>query len=315
MRYVFGPVPSRRLGRSLGVDPVPAKTCDWNCVYCQLGRTSAPTHARRAWVPTEALLEELRETLARHAGEIDWVTFSGSGEPTLHRDLGRMIRGAKAASPVPVAVITNGSTLALEEVREALLAADAVLPTVSAGSEEVWLRLHRPASASSGGDSGFERFVEGLVAFGEQYEGRLWPEVMLVAGINDDDGALADIAALLARIRPDEIHLLSPSRPPTEPWVQPVGPEVIARAAALLGAVATVVPPAEIPEAHAFAEEERIEEAVLSLIRRHPMREEELSGYFGRWTPEEVHAALSSLEADGTARATTRDDGRYWCAA
>ena len=130
MKYVFGPVPSRRLGKSLGIDPIPLKTCNWNCVYCQLGRTRPLTNTRREYIPSQDILTEIQQALVEYQpGEIDWITFVGSGEPTLHSELGWLIQHVKKLTDLPVAVITNGALLYLPKVRTELTAADAVLPT------------------------------------------------------------------------------------------------------------------------------------------------------------------------------------------
>jgi len=144
MKYVFGPVPSRRLGRSLGIDPVPFKTCNWNCVYCQLGRTTPMTNVRREFFPRFEIVAEVADTLAGPAaGEIDWITFVGSGEPLLHAGLGAMIREVKSLTPLPVAVITNGSLLYQRKIQEELMAADAVLPTLDVGSAKLYQTIKR----------------------------------------------------------------------------------------------------------------------------------------------------------------------------
>ena len=135
MNYVYGPIPSRRLGRSLGVDPIPLKTCNWNCIYCQLGRSVPLTNERRAYAPQVAILDEIQAVLGRHQpGDIDFISFVGSGEPTLHSGIGWLIRQVKAMTSIPVAVITNGTLLYLPEVRADLLPADVVMPTLSAGT-------------------------------------------------------------------------------------------------------------------------------------------------------------------------------------
>ncbi|MEQ9410993.1 MAG: radical SAM protein [Fuerstiella sp.] len=210
MKYVYGPVPSRRLGRSLGVDPIPFKTCNWNCVYCQLGRTSQPTNERRDYVPPDDIIEDVRTALAgRPANDVDWITFVGSGEPTLHASLGRMIREVKALSDRPVAVITNGSLLYDSEVRDELSAAEAILPSLDAGSEQLYLRINRPRPELQ-----FDRFLEGLRVFSQEYTGSLWVEVMLIKGVNDTEEALRALAQVLHHIDPDEIHINQPVRPP-----------------------------------------------------------------------------------------------------
>nr|MBN1229190.1 radical SAM protein [Anaerolineae bacterium] len=199
MNYVFGPVPSRRLGQSLGIDTIPLKTCNWNCVYCQLGRTQPLINERREYIPRKTILAQVRDALAAHRpGDIDWVTFVGSGEPTLHSGIGWLIQEVKAAGSLPVAVITNGSLLYLAEVRDALAAADAVMPSLDAGTVELYRRINRPHPEAT-----FERLVDGLIAFRHQYGGKLWIEVMLVRGLNDTEPALQDIAAVLRRVNPD----------------------------------------------------------------------------------------------------------------
>src|SRR4030042_2371613 len=176
MKYVFGPVPSRRLGQSLGIDPVPLKTCNWNCVYCQLGRTIPLKNVRGEFFPREDILTEVKQALASHKlGEIDWVTFVGSGETTLHTGLGWLVRQVKLLTDIPVAIITNGSLLYLPEVRREISSADAVLPSLDAGNIKLYRRINRPHP-----EIRFTRLVDGLVAFREEYQGKLWIEVMLV---------------------------------------------------------------------------------------------------------------------------------------
>lgn len=161
MKYVFGPVPSRRLGQSLGIDPVPLKTCNWNCVYCQLGRSLPLTNERREYVPRENIIVEVEQALASHQpGEIDWVTLIGSGETTLPASIGWLIRQVKSLTPLPVAVITNGSLLYLPEMRLELSPADAVLPSLDAGNARLYRKINRPHPEAS-----FKRLLEGLVAF------------------------------------------------------------------------------------------------------------------------------------------------------
>jgi wyosine [tRNA(Phe)-imidazoG37] synthetase (radical SAM superfamily) len=309
MKHVFGPVPSRRLGQSLGIDPIPFKTCNWNCVYCQLGRTTPLTAARLDYFPPEQIVAEVRTALDSHQpGEIDWVTFVGSGEPALHRSLGWMVRQVKGMTSIPVGVITNGSLLSLPEVREELLAADAVLPTLDAGNEELYRAINRPHPSF-----GFNDLVEGLVAFRAAYDGKLWLEVMLVQGLNDTEPALQELAAVVERIHPDEIHISLPIRPPAEPWVKPPDEDALMRATALLGGVARVIHPAEgVFDLSGCA---NVVDAVVGIITRHPILEDDLVRTLAQWTPAQVREALAGLEAGGAARVVVRYGRRFWTAA
>lgn len=306
MKRVFGPVPSRRLGQSLGIDPIPFKTCNWNCVYCQLGRTTPLANVRRNYFPPEEIVNEVSAALEAHQpGDIDWITFVGSGEPTLHASLGRMIRQVKSMTSIPVAVITNGSLLYQPEVREALLPADAVLPTLDGGNEKLYRAINRPYPSLA-----FESLVEGLIAFRAVYSGRLWLEVMLVQGLNDTAPALRELAAVLQRIHPDEVHINLPVRPPAEPWVKPPDEEGLMRATALLGGIAHVVAPAE--GVFDLSGCSNVLDAVVGVITRHPMLEDDLLRTLDRWQPAQVREALAELETSGRARVVLRYGRRFW---
>jgi wyosine [tRNA(Phe)-imidazoG37] synthetase (radical SAM superfamily) len=308
MKYVFGPVPSRRLGQSLGIDPIPQKTCNWNCVYCQLGRSTPMINERREYNPVETILEEVILALENHSPcEIDWVTFVGSGEPTLHSRLGEMIRKVKAETSLPVAVITNGALLYLPEVRADLIAADAVMPTLDAGSADLYRRINRPWPELT-----FERLVNGLLAFRQEYSGKLWVEVMLVCGMNDTEEALGELATVLERIQPDQVHLSLPVRPPAESWVQPANEDGVLRAQAILGNVAQVLSPAQGEFDLGGCED--VGEAVLSIITRHPMREDELVTTLQRWSDEDVRQILRNLSESGRAQLVMRYGVRFWTA-
>jgi wyosine [tRNA(Phe)-imidazoG37] synthetase (radical SAM superfamily) len=309
MKYVYGPVPSRRLGQSLGIDTIPLKTCNWNCVYCQLGRTQPLTNQRKEYCPSGEILAEVREALeTRKQGEIDWVTFVGSGEPLLHDKQGWLIRQVKGMTQLPVAVITNGSLLYLPEVRQELIAADAVLPSLDAGTADLYRKINRPHTELT-----FERLVEGLVAFRDEYLGELWVEVMLVGELNDTLQALRDIASVLERIRPDAVHINLPTRPPAETWVHPPSGESLMQAMAILGNIAEVVHPAE--GSFDLSGYDNVVDAVIGIITRHPMRQEELERSLERWSPGQVSQALAELTASGRAQVVERYGVRFWSAA
>lgn len=306
MKTVFGPVPSRRLGQSLGIDPIPSKTCNWNCVYCQLGRSKPMVNVRTEYFPREAMLAEIKESLDSHEkGAIDWITFVGSGEPTLHNSLGWLIAEVKKITKIPVAVITNGSLLYLPEVRQELLLADAVMPTLDAGDAETYKKINRPM-----GELTFKRLVDGMIAFRKEYTGKLWVEIMLIKGINDTLPALGLLAEKLQLIRPDEVHINLPTRPPAEPWVAPPDDEGLLRATAVLGDIAKIVTPIEGD--FDLSGYENITDAIVGIVTRHPMRENQLIQTLARWSPDEVNGTLSTLAKDGRIQIIERYGVRFW---
>jgi wyosine [tRNA(Phe)-imidazoG37] synthetase (radical SAM superfamily) len=309
MKHVFGPVPSRRLGRSLGIDPVPLKTCNFNCVYCQLGRTSPLRRKRRAFFNISDMVAEIASTLGRQgADSIDWITFVGSGETTLFSRLGSLIRFVKSLSNLPVAVITNGSLLRLPPVRHELCAADAVLPSLDAGSEAMYAKINRPHR-----DFPFGQQVEGLIDFRREFKGSLWVEVMLLGGVNDSPPDLDDISKILECVGPDEIHISTPTRPPAEPWVKQPGAESVERAASIFGSVARVLQPIDADVECGIDEE--LADTVLAIVLRHPMQENELVRNLARWAPVRVLESLATLAEAGKIRGIERFGKRFWCAA
>ncbi|NTW68715.1 MAG: radical SAM protein [Chlorobiaceae bacterium] len=268
MKYVFGPVSSKRLGQSLGVDLLPPKSCTWSCVYCQLGKTKAFSTDRQEFFPREEVLEEIRRALEVNTS-LDWITFVGSGETMLYKGIGWLIAEVKKLTTVPVAVITNGSLFYLPEVRQELLDADAVLPSLNAGSEVLHEQIDRPAPGFT-----FRRHIEGLAAFRTEYKGRLWIEVMLLGGINDSDEALHDLAAVIKEINPDMVHLVLPTRPAPEQEVLLPSPERIQRAIAILSEVVTVVDP--VKGSMNLQSAPDLFNAITAIVSRHPVQQREL---------------------------------------
>lgn len=234
-RHVYGPVPSRRLGRSLGIDLVPYKTCSYDCIYCQLGRTTHKTTDRRAYVPVSGVLDELAEALRLEPAP-DFIGLAGSGEPTLHAGIGEIIDGIKSMTSVPVAVLTNGSLLWVPEVREALAGADLVLPSLDAGTTQGFERVNRPHP-----DISFERMVDGLMAFGRGFSGRIWLEVFVLAGLTDGPHEMGSIASLATDLRPERIQLNTVSRPSAEASASAVPLERLEELRCLFGGSCEVV--------------------------------------------------------------------------
>jgi len=234
-RHVYGPVPSHRLGRSLGVDLVPFKTCAYNCIYCQLGRTTDLTITRREYVPVDEILIQLREKL-RTGPTPDYVSLAGSGEPTLHARIGELIAGIKRLTRIPVAVLTNGSLLSMRDIQDALMEADLVLPSLDAGDSDLFRLVNRPHAQIE-----FDAMVDGLAVFRERFTKPVWLEVMLLAGITGIRAEVEKIAALARRIRPERVQINTITRPPCEEFAYPVSPDVMAAFARLFGRGASVV--------------------------------------------------------------------------
>lgn len=218
MRHLFGPILSRRLGHSLGINLVPRKTCNYSCVYCQLGATGKTTGEIREHVPLEEVKEDLELFFSKPHPETDILTLIGDGEPLLFSPLGELVDFIKERYSLPTALITNGSLLALEERRRACKRVDLLLPTLDTVVEETWRKINRPWEGLS-----LEAYLEGLLLHRREMEGRMWAEVMVVAGVNDNDRELELLAAYLDRLRPDRIFLNLPVRPPAESWVKSPG--------------------------------------------------------------------------------------------
>lgn len=214
-QYVFGPVASRRLGLSLGVDLLPPKTCTLDCVYCEAGRTNCKTMIRKEWVPVDEVLAELGKILDSKPA-LDSVTFSGSGEPTLHTGLGFLIGEIHSRWPsYPVTVLTNGTLFFMEEVRLDASRADRVIASYDAASQEVFHTLNRPCIGLSP-----ERMLEGFADFRKIFPGEFWIEVFVVPGVNDTEEEMQALARDLAKVHPDRVQLNTLDRPGTASWVQ-----------------------------------------------------------------------------------------------
>jgi wyosine [tRNA(Phe)-imidazoG37] synthetase (radical SAM superfamily) len=227
--FVFGPVPSRRLGFSLGVDIIPRKYCNFDCIYCQIGKTTYKNVTRKKFFEVEEIVKEIVNTI-QYTEKVDFVTFSGSGEPTLNENLGAMIKEVKKSVSTPVAVITNSSSLWIEEVRNDLFNADVVLPSLDAASDEVFKSINRPQSGI-----GLGLIIEGIKHFRNQYEGSIWLEIMLIKGVNDTPDELQKLRFITNDLKVDKIHLNTVTRPPSEKDAGPLNREEIEKVRKFFG--------------------------------------------------------------------------------
>ncbi len=209
-KHIFGPVPSRRLGYSLGVDIVPYKVCSYDCIYCQLGQTTEKTIKRKPYFKIKDIIEELKERLSNNK-DIDHITLSGSGEPTLNKNFGEIIKEIKNLTDIPVAVLTNGSLLWDDNVIEDLLPSDLVIPSLDAGSNSVFNKINRPSN-----DLSFENVVSGLKKLSNNYKNPIWLEIFWAAGVNNTKKEIKNLADIIKDIRLDKIQFNTVARPPCE---------------------------------------------------------------------------------------------------
>jgi wyosine [tRNA(Phe)-imidazoG37] synthetase (radical SAM superfamily) len=262
MKYVYGPVPSRRLGFSLGIDVVPYKTCTLDCIYCQIGRTTQKTVERRLYTRTADILAEVKDVLNRKQ-QIDYITFSGSGEPTLNSDIGALIKEVKAVTSLPVAVLTNGTLLFMEDVQKDLLYADIVLPSLDAVSLQVFRRVNRPHHSLK-----IETILDGLKKFRKLYRGRIWLEIMLIKGFNDNAEELLCIRNAVSKIQPERVHLNTVVRPPSEIYAKSLSREEMSAAKKFLDEDCEIV--AEF-HGQMTGEAQNVEDAIVEMAKRRPV--------------------------------------------
>jgi wyosine [tRNA(Phe)-imidazoG37] synthetase (radical SAM superfamily) len=273
--HVYGPVPSRRLGRSLGIDLVPHKTCTYDCVYCQLGRTTDKTIERREYVPITQVLAELGHRLAS-GDNPDYIGLAGSGEPTLNSGIGRLVAAIKAMTDIPVAVLTNGSLLWMDEVQEELMAADLVLPSLDAGDKGTFERVNRPDPAVS-----FDLMIDGLATFTKRFQGRVWLEVMLLADLTGAPAEVEKISALAREIAPARIQLNTAVRPPAEGFVRPVPREQMPALSRLFSGAVDVVCDFARDTSPLSIRSEDVGDDILALLRRRPCTADDIAAGLG----------------------------------
>lgn len=233
MRYIYGPVKSRRLGLSLGLTLTPYKICNFDCLYCQLGKTHYPTQERKEYIKTEEILNELKSWLnnnIQEAKNLNYITISGAGEPTLNTKIGELMTQIKKITAIPVAVITNASLLNFREVRASLLGADLILPSLDTVIPEIFAQIDRPYHRIK-----IDEIIGGLISLRDEFRGKIWLEVMLVRGLNDALGQIKKLKEAIDKINPDKIQLNSPVRTTAQENVLPVEHKKLEKIKELLG--------------------------------------------------------------------------------
>jgi len=291
--HVFGPVPSRRLGRSLGVDLIPPKTCTFDCLYCEVGRTTCKSIDPISYVDPEALLSQVKAKLKET--HPDAVTLAGSGEPTLHAQLGKIIHEIRRLSHVRVALLTNGSLFWREEVLQGALEAHMIMPTLTTAFQATFERIHRPHPCLT-----LEMVVKGLMRLREVYRGKYALEVMLLAGMNDSDEELDALRPLIRRLSPDKIQLNTVVRPPADLTAMALDRKRLEEIKDFLGDAAEIV--AEPAQRETEAVVEDWETRFLEAVRRRPLRVEDVSRVWGL-PCEAIQSVLQALVTKGLIKA------------
>lgn len=272
-KYIFGPVPSRRLGLSLGVDIIPLKTCTQNCLYCQLCVDAPQVAERCEYAPIDDVLDELKAKLAENAS-IDCITISGSGEPTLHSGIGRLIIEIKKLTDTMIVVITNGTLLWDENVRKELLKADAVMPSLDACDQATFEKINCPHNNVT-----FDKLVEGLIAFRKEFKGKFWLEVFMLEGINASDEQVEKFSAVIEKISPDKVQLNTIARPVAHNEIAAVSEQRLTEIAAKLGPKAEVI--AKFSKTAVNSSSDSLIESIIATLKRRPCTTEGLAQSLG----------------------------------
>jgi wyosine [tRNA(Phe)-imidazoG37] synthetase (radical SAM superfamily) len=291
-KHIYGPVPSRRIGLSLGVDIIKSKYCTYDCVYCQLKKTDYLTIERRSFYPMEKILDEIKAKLSEDEPKPDFITFSGSGEPTLSSDIGALIRGIKSFTDISVAVLTNGSLLWMPEVREDIMAADLVVPSMDAIINPDFQNVNRPHA-----DLEIGKIRRGLLDFGREFKGKIWLEILLVKNVNDSRANIDELLAFTKELALDRIQLNTVVRPPTEKDAEAVPFERLAEIAESFGPYAEVAVK-YIPKKNREKTLKAQKESILDMLQRRPCSVKDIQESLA-YHEQEIMKAIKALEEEG----------------
>jgi wyosine [tRNA(Phe)-imidazoG37] synthetase (radical SAM superfamily) len=302
-QFVYGPVPSRRLGQSLGVSPIPPKTCNYSCVYCQIGRTTHYTNKRQSFFEKETILDQVFETIDSGV-KIDYITFVGEGEPTLSKDLGWLIEQIKNNTTIPTAVITNGALLIEEQVRNELRKVDVILPTLDATKQKLFKKINRPVKGLK-----IKDIIEGFRQFRKNYSGEIWMEVMLVKGLNDTKEVVDNLEEVLNTLSCDRVYVNIPIRPPAETWVKCPDNDRVLEICKQLGA--ENISHYESVAGFHIDKAKKLAEELVNITTRHPLREEQILKMVDS-PPDKVKALLERLSREGKLRKVVYNERIFW---
>ncbi len=303
MGQIFGPVPSRRLGFSLGVDTIPFKTCSLNCIYCQLGRTINKTIQRKEYIAADDILREIEEVL-REGKRIDYITFSGSGEPTLNSEIRRMISRIKELTSIPLAILTNGTLLYRPRIREDLMEADLVIPSLDTVTQEIFEMVNRPHPSLK-----IEKVITGIDSFSQEFNGKVWLEIMVVKGINDSLEEIEKAAQVIKQMNLEKIQLNTVVRPPAEEFARPLTREDLNNIKTVLGKKCEII--AEFKRATQKAYKRDVEKRILSMVKRRPVTLVDISHSLGLHR-NEIIKYVEALEKKHQIRTKVHSGERYY---
>lgn len=303
MGQIFGPVPSRRLGFSLGVDTIPFKTCSLNCIYCQLGRTINKTIQRKEYIAADDILREIEEVL-REGKRIDYITFSGSGEPTLNSEIRRMISRIKELTSIPLAIMTNGTLLYRPRIREDLMEADLVIPSLDTVTQEIFEMVNRPHPSLK-----IEKVITGIDSFSQEFNGKVWLEIMVVKGINDSLEEIEKAAQVIKQMNLEKIQLNTVVRPPAEEFARPLTREDLNNIKTVLGKKCEII--AEFKRATQKAYKRDVEKRILSMVKRRPVTLVDISHSLGLHR-NEIIKYVETLEKKHQVKTEVHSGERYY---
>jgi wyosine [tRNA(Phe)-imidazoG37] synthetase (radical SAM superfamily) len=301
--HIYGPVPSRRLGFSLGVDILPYKTCTLDCIYCQLGPTPKKTVQQEEYFSSDRILAQIKKALLS-GQRIDYITFSGSGEPTLNAALGKLIRKIKKITDIPMAVLTNSTLLKDARVRKALQLADLVVPSLDAAAQEEFIEVNRPHASLK-----IEDLIDGLKKFRQEFKGQIWLEIMLVKGKNDSPAHIKKLKAAVEEIEPDRIQLNTVIRPPAEEFAQALSSKELEKIKEIFGKNCEII--ADFSNKDQFPQGKNLEDRILSIIQRRPVTLLDISTSLGKHH-DEILKCLNPLIKNGLIKSVIHKDKTYY---
>jgi wyosine [tRNA(Phe)-imidazoG37] synthetase (radical SAM superfamily) len=291
------------LGYSLGIDILPFKTCSLDCIYCQLGSTKRKTIQRKKLYDVDVILNQIKSKIASEQ-HIDTITFSGSGEPTLNVFIGKIIREIKKNTSIPVAVLTNSTLLSLKSVRAALSAADLVVPSLDAATQDVFERMNRPHKSLK-----IRQIIENLKTFRQEFSGKIWLEILLVKSVNDSPTHLQNLKKAILKIKPDKIQLNTVVRPPAEKTASPLSPQELEKIRQFFGNKAEVV--ADFDKIQHRPATHNIKDAILAMATRRPVTLKDMSKSLGKHQNELIKYC-DILIKEGRIRLVTHRGNKFY---